>query len=84
MDAYLAAKERYYVTIEVSSGCGARAQGYIDKAFQDLRDAHSQLSPQERLENPLPKQAAKSYDDGVGGFSGAVTNMARNDDCRTQ
>lgn len=74
---------RYYRTIQITAGCGDRAQGYIDSEWKNLAkfaDEHPEFKSR------LPKSKQRSYDDGTGGMATGMATFAANarrndDDC---
>lgn len=57
---------QYYTTIQIASGCGDRAQGYIDSEWRKLvkfAEEHPEFKSR------LSKSKQKSYDDGTGGVA---------------
>lgn len=63
----------YHITLDVTAGCGARGQPSIDTAYAKLQ-AFVERNPE--FAKRLPNRAT-CEDDGVGGFTGAMTAMAR-------
>lgn len=62
----------YYSTVECTSGCGKRVQGFIDNDWNKLNE-FAQAYPEFRSE--VPKKAIQ-YDDGHRGLSGAMNAYA--------
>lgn len=82
MEEYKNSLNRYYATLRKTDGCGDRAQGYIDKAHQELSYAWLGLTPQEKIDNPLPeKETCKN--DGTGGIATGLS-VAGQDGCSIQ
>lgn len=77
MNDYKDKLANYKITLQTTAGCGKRAQCYINNAYQDLSDAHLKLTPQEKIDNPLPeKEVCK--DDGYLGFMTGAFSAGRN------
>lgn len=80
MDNYKEELNKYNITLRTCAGCGNRAQVYIENAYNDLHEAWSKLTQEERNNNPLPpKEACK--DDGTGGVSSGISSLAEQDGC---
>jgi hypothetical protein len=75
-EAYETALQEYYITLQTTEGCGERAQGYIDRAYDELEKAWNaiQAPPDRRPELPRKQNA---YDDGTGGMQTGLANAAR-------
>lgn len=71
---YRSALGRYNSTIRVTEGCGARGQGYIDKAYEDLKEAWNDLTEEQQKEHSLPKKAV-CYNDGSFGFGSGMAEF---------
>ena len=77
MDNYNSKLREYRQTLQMVAGCGDRAQGYIDEAYQELSNAWLALTAQEKNDNPLPKKEI-CRNDGTGGISTGTFMMGRN------
>ena len=73
MEKYQELVNEYRITIETTSGCGLRGQYYIDNAYTKL-EKYVRKHPELTIALPRKHRCA---DDGVGGMSGAFSQMSR-------
>ncbi len=76
MENYNLYHTQYYTTIECTSGCGSRAQTFIDKAYDNLVKAYYMLSINERKKISLP-ELHKCSDDGSHGITSGLASFSR-------
>jgi len=65
----------YRISLEFTAGCGERGQCYIDEAYEKLKAAHQDLSPELRAANPLPAKQ-RATDDGSFGLASGMAALA--------
>jgi hypothetical protein len=70
----------YYISVETTTGCGARGQEHIDAAYNKLvefRDKHPEIN------TPLPEKHL-CIDDGYGGAASVNFGNMVTKDCSIQ
>lgn len=67
---FIAAQNRYYAVLEVTSGCGSSAQAYIDNAWKEMKEQWEHLPDAKRKQYPLVKKAICTDDGNMGLSSG--------------
>lgn len=77
MNDYKSKLAKYYRILSSTSGCGDRAQHYIDDAYQKLVDAHNKLADDEKNANPLPKKQI-CENDGMDGIAMGLSILDSN------
>lgn len=80
MENYKDELNKYNITLRICAGCGSRAQPDIDNAYETLSNAWSQLTQQEKIDNPLPQKNI-CENDGTGGISSGVSTLADQEGC---
>lgn len=63
---------KYRITIETVSGCGDRAQKYIDSAYQAIVE-FVEANPEFKKSMPIRSQC---QDDGTGGFASGISALS--------
>lgn len=81
---FLNAEDKYYKTLDIVAGTGARGQEWINQYYNEMVEQHKLMNTADQMQYKLP-QKAQSRNDGTGGIaSGIGTVAADNPNCIIQ
>lgn len=76
LELYNKKLRNYQLTLEVTAGCGGRAQSDVDAAFEQVQDAYSNLSDSEKQNVGTPPRRTSCANDGTFGMSSGMAGTA--------